>query len=324
MKDEGRSALWQTNLGQYTSDVQSTLDKLGQQAVVRRIWGKDHTTWKPTPAEITDRLGWLTVTDFMHGQVPALESFAREVLDAGFRHVVLLGMGGSSLGAEVLRQVFGSASGYPELIVLDSTVPEAIQSVSETIEPAHTLFLVSSKSGTTTEPLVMFRYFRSLVEKAAGKKASGANFAAITDAGTPLARLAEEESFRHLFLNPSDIGGRYSVLSYFGLVPGALIGIDTKLLLERADSMKEDCASCLPQHGNHGSWLGACLGTLALKGRDKLSLITSPAIGSFGLWVEQLIAESTGKEGKGIVPVAGEPLLQPSYYGNDRLFIYLR
>ena len=312
------------NLGAYLVDVEATLADLGRDDVVGRIWHKDHTVWKPDPTEITNRLGWLTITDLMHEQVTALESFAQEVVDAGFRHVVLLGMGGSSLGSEVLRQTFSSAAGYPELIVLDSTVPACVQAVTETIDPRHTLFLVSSKSGTTIEPLSLLQYFRSLVESATGKDRAGQSFVAITDTGTPLARLAREEEFRHTFLNPVDIGGRYSVLSYFGLVPATLMGIDIAMLLDRADCMREACASCVPVHENPGAWLGACIGTLALRGRDKLTLVASPAINGFGLWVEQLIAESTGKEGKGIIPVMDEPLVEPTHYGDDRLFIYLR
>ena len=244
--------------------------------------------------------------------------------EGGFRHVVLLGMGGSSLGVEVLRQVLGNARGYPELIVLDSTVPAAVQSVTETIEPAHTLFLVSSKSGTTTEPLALYQYFYNSVQSAKKRGITGQNFVAITDPGTPLVRVAKENDFRRIFLNPPDIGGRYSVLSYFGLVPAALIGVDIAALLDRADCMREACASCVPTHENPGAWLGACIGTMALQGRDKLTLLISPAISSFGLWVEQLIAESTGKEGKGIIPVTGEPLAEAESYGDDRLFVFMR
>lgn len=319
-----KSAYPEKNLGQYDSEIQTTLDKLARADVVRRIWLKDYTVWKPEPAQVANRLGWLTVTDFMREQLGVLAAFSQQIKDAGFRYVVLLGMGGSSMGAEVLRQTFGSAPSYPELIVLDSTLPETIKAATDAIELSHTLVLVSSKSGTTTEPLILFRYFWGLGEKVVAKGGAGQNFVAITDAGTPLAKLAEEKQFRHIFTNPADIGGRYSVLSYFGLVPAALIGLDTKLILERADNMKENCATGISLDDNPGSWLGACLGALALKGCDKLTLITSPSVRSFGLWVEQLIAESTGKEGKGIVPVAGEPLAQPGCYGNDRVFVYLR
>ena len=313
-----------TDIGAYEADVKATIVGLGDAGIVRRIWQKDHTVWKPEPTEITNRLGWLDVTDLMEEQTSMLQSFTRDVRDAGFRHVVLLGMGGSSLGAEVLGQVFDSASQYPELIVLDSTLPESVQAVVEAINPAHTLFLVSSKSGTTTEPLILHVYFLDLLKKAVGKEKAGHNFIAITDPETPLVIIAQEEGFRQTFLNPPDIGGRYSVLSYFGLVPAALIGIDITAILQQANHMREICAPQVPPHENPGLWLGACMGTLALKGRDKLTLVTSPSMGAFGLWIEQLIAESTGKEGKGIIPVANEPLMQPIYYGNDRLFVYLR
>ncbi len=311
-------------IGKYISDVEVALADLSRHNVVGRIWRKDFTVWKPDPFEIANRLGWLTVIDPMYDRVPSLKSFAREIRDAGFRTAVLLGMGGSSLGPEVLRKTFGSAPGYPELIVIDSTVPACVQVVTEAIEPAHSLFLISSKSGTTIEPLALMNYFRSLVESATGKEKAGQNFIAITDPGTPLARLAEENRFRQIFLNPPEIGGRYSVLSYFGLVPAAIIGIDLISLLDRADYMKEGCVSCVPVHDNPGAWLGTCLGVLAQQGRDKLTIVASPAIASFGLWVEQLIAESTGKEGKGIIPIVGEPLVETAQYANDRLFVYLR
>jgi len=311
-------------IGAYQADVNAALSDLRQRDVAARIWRKDHTVWKPNPGEISNRLGWLTIPDLMRKQVLPLEAFAREVRDAGFRHVVLLGTGGSSLGAEVLRRTFGVATGYPEFIVLDSTLPAVVQTVSEAIEPARTLFLVSSKSGTTVEPLSLLQYFKSLVASATRDEKTGQNFVAITDAGTPLAKLAEEEGFRHVFLNPTDIGGRYSVLSYFGLVPAVLMGIDIVALLERADRMRMECGSSVAVTENPGARLGVVLGTLALRGRDKLTLVASPALSSFGLWLEQLIAESTGKEGKGIVPVVGEPMIAPAGYSNDRFFIYLR
>ena len=233
-------------------------------------------------------------------------------------------MGGSSLGPEVLRQTFGSAPGYPELIVLDSIVPGWVQSVAESIDPARTLFLVSSKSGSTTEPNMFYAYFRSLVEKAVGKERAGRSFIAVTDPGTSLETMAREQGFRRVFSNPADIGGRYSVLTYFGMVPAALSGIDIVTLLDRADCMRAGTASCIPVYVNPGAWLGSVVAVLARQGRDKLTLVTSPSIGSFGLWVEQLIAESTGKEGTGIVPIAGEPPAAPDHYGDDRLFVYLR
>ena len=199
-----------------------------------------------------------------------------------------------------------------------------MQAVSEAINPAQTIFLVSSKSGSTTEPNMFYAYFRNLVEKAVGREAAGQNFIAVTDPGTPLADLAQQQGFRRVFLNPGDIGGRYSILSYFGLVPAALTGIDIVKLLDRADCMREGSASCVPAHDNPGARLGTVMGVLARRGRDKLTLVTSPSISSFGLWVEQLIAESTGKEGIGIIPVAGEPVAASESYGDDRLFVYLR
>ena len=312
------------SLGDYLAGVESGLSGLKSRRVISRIWSGDHTVWKPDPTEISNRLGWLTVTDAMREQTPAMQALAQEVRDAGIRHVVLLGMGGSSLGPEVLRQTFGSAPGYPELIVLDSTVPGWVQSVTDAIDPAHTLFLVSSKSGSTTEPNMFYAYFRGLVEKAAGKDGAGQHFIAVTDAGTSLEKLAIDQGFRRVFANPPEIGGRYSVLSYFGLVPATLIGLDLSKLIDRADRMREETFSNVTVQENPGAWLGAVMGVLAQQGRDKLTLVTSPSIGSFGLWVEQLIAESTGKEGLGIIPVAGEPVTSPNHYGGDRLFVYLR
>ena len=311
-------------------EVRSALDEVEQRDMVRRMWRKDHTLWKRDPAEISDRLGWLTVSEHMCEQAPMLEAFAREIKDAGYKHVVLLGMGGSSLGPEVLGQSFQNQSvgrgesGFPPLIILDSTVPARVRTVAAEIDPAKTLFLVSSKSGGTVEPLSFYRYFRGLADQALGHDAAGRNFVAITDAGTSLEALGKKEGFRRAFLNPSDLGGRYSVLSYFGLVPAALIGIDISKLLDRADCLSAGCPSCVPTGQNPGAWLGAAMGAFAQTGRDKLTLVTSPSIASFGLWVEQLIAESLGKEGKGLIPVAGEPLVQPDQYGQDRWFVYLR
>ena len=296
--------------------VEDALARLTADGVVGRIWARDHTVWKPYPEEIADRLGWLDAPANMRPLVPELTAFTDSVRADGFRHVVLLGMGGSSLGAEVLRATLRGGHGYPVLTVLDSTVPAAVRAVSEAIDPERTLFLVSSKSGTTTEPNVLYRHFRTLVDR-------GTNFAAITDPGTPLAEMGARAGFRRVFFNAEDMGGRYSVLSYFGLVPAALAGIDFEELLARAEAMAEHCVVA-DAAANPGAALGAAMGAHALAGRDKLTLVTSPGIGSFGLWAEQLVAESTGKEGIGVVPVAGEPLRPPGSYGADRLFVYLR
>jgi len=311
-------------LGQYLPDVESTLSALDQDAVLRRIWDRDHTAWADEPDEIDNRLGWLTVSDEIVEQVSVLTEFAQEVKDAGFRHVVLLGMGGSSLGPEVVRRTIGSADGFPELIVLDSTVPESVDSVTMAIDLSRTLFLVSSKSGGTIEPNSFYRHFRALVEQAVGSEAAGKSFVAITDPDTSLEELAHSEGFLAVFSNPSDIGGRYSVLSFFGLVPAALMGVDIASLLQRANDMRESCASSVDSLSNPGAFLGAALATLAAAGRDKLTLVTSPSIGSFGLWAEQLIAESLGKNDKGVVPVADEPSIGVNSYGDDRFFVYLR
>jgi glucose-6-phosphate isomerase/transaldolase/glucose-6-phosphate isomerase len=320
--DPHQSAL--ASLSDYAAAIDETLASLQRSELVNRIWRKEHTVWSTDPTEIADRLGWLTIVAQMRDEVPSLAAFADSVREQGFQHVLLLGMGGSSLGPEVLRQTFGRSSGYPELIVLDSTIPAWISAVDEIIDPARTLFVVSSKSGTTIEVVSFYRHFRSLVERAIGSENAGDNFVAITDAGTPLERLAAEQGFRRTFLNPGDIGGRYSVLSYFGLVPAALAGIDIALLLERADRMQDACGYTIPTLVNPGAWLGVAMGRLALEGRDKLTLVASPSISSLGLWIEQLIAESTGKDGRGIVPVTGEPLLTPDCYGDDRQFVYLR
>ena len=304
--------------------VEATLEKLERQNVVGRIWQRDHTVWNPGPDEIADRLGWLEVVGQMRDVVPALTEYADDVRSAGFRQLVLLGMGGSSLGPEVLRQTFGSSDGFPELTVLDSVVPGQVRAVTEAIDPGSTLFIVSSKSGGTAEPNALYKHFRPLVERAVGVDHAGHSFVAITDEDTSLESLGYEQGFRAIFLNLSDIGGRYSILSYFGLAPAALMGLNVDRLLDRAAGMQEACGPRVPVRDNPGAMLGAMMGGMASSGRDKLTLVTSPSIDSFGLWVEQLIAESTGKEGRGIVPVAGDALVGPEAYGDDRLFVYMR
>jgi glucose-6-phosphate isomerase len=311
------------NLGQFQAPVDAALADMAQRRLLERMWKKDYRVWKPTPVEITNRLGWLTVAEQMQERVGVLKHFARSVRDAGFRYLVVLGMGGSSLGPEVLRRTFGASRGFLKPFVLDSTVPGAVRDVHAAIEPARTLFIVSSKSGGTIEVLSLFAYFWDVVARVRGGT-GGNQFVAITDPDTSLGTLAHDRGFRTTFLNPSDIGGRYSVLSYFGLVPAALMGVDVEMLLERAIEMTRLCGPALSPQQNPGALLGAIMGVLGQAGRDKVTLIASPKIQSFGLWAEQLLAESTGKEGKGLIPVTQEPMAPPSAYGQDRLFVVLR
>ncbi len=303
-----------------TAAIEAILSGLDRSKAVQRVWRRDHTLWRPDPYEIANRLGWLDIIGAMQGESAALALFAREIQAEGYQHVVLLGMGGSSLGPEVLCQTFGTVSGFPRLIVLDSTVPAQLREVSGTIDPSRTLFLVSSKSGGTIETLSFYRYFRHTVEEVLPESA-GVNFVAITDAGTPLESLAGQAGFRRVFLNDPDIGGRYSVLSYFGLVPAALAGINVSELLSRANTMRQQCQNADVQ-SNPGARLAALIVGMAAAGRDKLTIVGSPPIESLGLWIEQLIAESLGKDGKGIIPIAGEPLLGPEAYAEDRLFVW--
>ncbi len=311
-------------LGVESPEAASAMANLERHEVIDRIWSRDHTFWRSDPQEISNRLGWLDVTSHMVEQTPILTDFASEIRNEGYQHVVLLGMGGSSLGSEVLRQTFTPVPDYPELIILDSTTPGQVANVTNKIDPARTLFLVSSKSGGTAETLSFYRYFRRLTEAAMPGGDAGRNFAAITDTGTSLETLGRDASFRRVFLNPPDIGGRYSVLSYFGLVPAALAGINLSLLLDRAIRMQKSCAASVRNDVNPGAQLGVLIATMAEMGRDKLTLVTPPPIHKFGLWTEQLIAESLGKQGKGIIPVAGEQLLAPQVYAHDRLFVHFR
>ena len=312
------------HLGDYAKGVSNTLRRLDAERIVPRIWDRDHTVWRPDPDSIADRLGWLDLPSAMWEEASAMTAFADEVRCAGFRHVVLFGMGGSSLAAEVLRQTCAPSDHPLKLIVLDSTIPEAVQETKAAIDPARTLFIVSSKSGTTIEPNALYRYFRQLVDGEVGKERAGERFVAITDSGTPLERLAQEEGFRRVFSPPMDVGGRYSALSHFGLLPPALAGADIRSLLSRGRGMASGCLSETFAEKNRGALLGAVIGALAEQGRDKLTLITSPSVAGFGMWVDQLIAESTGKDGLGIVPIVNEPLMAAEYYGDDRLFVYLR
>ncbi len=307
------------SLGGLQPAVDAQIAKLQKDDAPRRLWAKDSTLWTPDPAkrqEIHDRLGWLDVADKMLEKAGELRDVA--FLGRKFSDVVLLGMGGSSLCPDVLRNTFGAVKGHPKLHVLDTTDPATILGVRAKIKLPTTLFIVASKSGETTETLSHFAFFFDQTKK------NGKQFAAITDPGTSLQKLAKDNGFRWIFSNPPDIGGRYSALSYFGLVPGALMGVNVAELLERAVEMEHSCADSVPVESNPGVWLGAVMGRLATQGRNKVTLITSPKVATFGYWVEQLIAESTGKEGKGIVPIEGEPVGKPAAYGDDRLFVYIR
>ena len=307
----------------FDAGISASLRGLTQQQVVERLWAKDYRLWKPEPREIADRLGWLDLHETMQDQLANLARCTSAAKAMAVKDVVLLGMGGSSLGPEVLAKSFGSQPTAPRLWVLDSTVPGWVRQVTARVRPSNTLFLVASKSGGTIEVLSLFAHFWKLVAKGKGNH-GGKQFVAITDPGTSLEALAREYGFGQIFLNPSDIGGRYSVLSLFGLVPAALLGLDVSRLLERAGRMAEECRAQSPIDSNPGAYLGAAMGSLAKAGRDKVTVITSPSLSAFGLWVEQLLAESTGKEGRGLIPVAQEPLLAPAAYGQDRFFVYLR
>ena len=310
----------EAQLGAIEGAVGARLTQLEQQAVVRRISEKDAGLWKSNGAvekEIRDRLGWLQVADRMEERAPELETLRKELVSEGFTDVVLMGMGGSSLAPEVFRQTFGAPKGALDIHVLDTTDPAAIAALAQSLDIKKSIFIVASKSGTTLETLSHYQYFF----QQAGQQAQ--QFIAITDPGTPLADEASRRGFRRVFLNPPDIGGRYSALSYFGLVPAALGGVDVEALLDRAATMMHACSPSVPVGENPGAWLGAIFAEAARVGRDKITIVAPPPIQSFGIWAEQLIAESTGKGGKGLVPVADEAIGAPEVYGNDRLFVRL-
>jgi RpiB/LacA/LacB family sugar-phosphate isomerase len=300
--------------------VEETLRFLEGHEFLDRLWVKDATLWKGDAATVRNRLGWLTSPTIMRSHAEDIRSFADEIRRLQYSQVVLLGMGGSSSTGEVLNETFGSKMGFPDMLLLDSTDPGAVKHVADTVNLGRTLFVVSSKSGTTTETLAAYSFFRGQVEAAASPR-PGMQFVAITDPGRPLDKLATETGFRRTFLNPASIGGRFSALSFFGLVPAALIGVDIKILLERAHGMVETCGNEVGVRGNPAVQLGAVLAGLARAGRDKVTLVLSEKIRALGSWIEQLLAESLGKDGTGLVPVADEPLGAPSVYGDDRIFV---
>jgi transaldolase/glucose-6-phosphate isomerase len=289
---------------------------------VRRLWARDASLW--TGTDEGNWLGWLDITEDQLAHSQHLQSMAAEIREAGFSHILLLGMGGSSLAPEVLQMTFGSIAGYPALHVLDATDPAQIRAFESQIDLAHTLFIVSSKSGTTLEPNIFKQYFYDRLCQIVGPEKAGEQFIAITDPGSKLQHIAEAEGFRHICPGVPSIGGRYSALSNFGMVPAALMGIDALRFLDLADEMVTACSACLPTRDNPGVGLGIILGVLAKQGRDKVTIITSPGLWDLGAWLEQLLAESTGKDGKGIIPVDRERVGAPEVYGNDRLFVYVR
>ena len=312
-------------LGKYKSAVEKTLRKFGKENIVKRIWERDSTVWKKRKeydALIKNRLGWLSLPDSMMENCDEINSFTEEVRKEGFTFAVVLGMGGSSMCPEVCRETFGIKEGYLKLFVIDSTDPKTIFDYENSLDIDKTLFIVSSKSGGTIEVDSFFRYFFNKVKQRKGTEA-GKQFIAITDPSTDLEARAKENGFRKIFTNPPDIGGRYSALSYFGLVPSALIGVDIKKLLNNAQEVMDNCSLLNPEK-NYGLIIGAVAGELAKRKKDKLTFILPKQIYSFGFWIEQLIAESTGKEGVGIVPIEGEFISKPSTYGKDRLFVYMR
>jgi len=320
--------IWQGityTLGRYQGLVDQALAEIRDERVVERIWERDHTVWKPEPAEIANRLGWLQSPEAMADSAQRLRPFADTVRAEGYTHALLLGMGGSSLAPEVFRKAFGVAQGYLDLAVLDSTVPGAVLALAERLDPKRTIVIVSTKSGTTVETLSFFKFFYAWMADAVEGGEVGKHFIAITDPGSPLLDIGTRYRFRLGFLNAPAIGGRYAALSSVGLVPAALIGVDIGQLLDHALAMARRCkpASTTKEAANPGALLGAIMGELAKAGRDKITFVMSSQIASFGAWLEQLIAESTGKEGTGILPVIGEDVGAPGEYGEDRLFVHL-
>ncbi|MFO8036159.1 MAG: hypothetical protein R6U57_05995 [Anaerolineales bacterium] len=309
--------------GPFQGQIQNGLSVLKEKDAVQRIWDRDHTLWKPDPEEITNRLGWLDTPKRIQDSLPRIQSLVDGLQNEGVTDVLLLGMGGSSLAPELFSLIFGDDSSPFSLAVLDSTDPEAVRIYRESLDPQRTLFIVATKSGSTVETLSFFKYFYQWTEETVGASQTGEHFIGITDPGSSLIEWGQRLGFRDLFLNDPNIGGRYSVLSYFGLVPAALVGVNLKKLLSHAQEMMESCQPRADLGEHPGAVLGNTLGILAENGRDKVTFSTSPALASYPNWIEQLLAESTGKEGKGILPVVGEPLGTPEVYREDRVFIHL-
>ena len=304
-----------------TRSVSEALENWDRENKTARLWSGDASLW--TGSDENRWLGWLSLTEGPD-RSPRLEQLVGKIRQEGLSHLLLLGMGGSSLFPEVLAATFGKQQGFPELHVLDSTDPAQILRFESRIDLSRTLFIVSSKSGSTLEPNILKEYFFERVKQALGESEAGRRFVAITDPDSRLQQAAEREGFRSIFFGEPAVGGRYSALSNFGRVPAALMGLDVAEFISRARSMVQACEPRVPAHRNPGVVLGAVLGTLAKSGRDKFTLITSPEISTLGAWLEQLLAESTGKDGKGLIPVEGESVGPPGVYGEDRVFLHLR
>lgn len=311
----------EAELGKYQHAVDQRLDIWENTGFIKRLWEKDTSLWPSNlSTEDVDRLGWLDLPEKMGRRLGDFEALTDSVWDEDYQHIILLGMGGSSLAPVVYQEVFGRSKGLPELFVLDSTHPAEIQSAVDTIDLSRSLFLVSSKSGTTLETLSLFRYFWEEVSRRG--KDPGRHFIAVTDQDSPLETLAQERGFRRIFLASPDVGGRFSALSYFGLIPAALIGIDISQILDRARTAARENGMNVPADRAPGLLLGAALGEVGRE-RDKLTFVTSRSLRDFPVWVEQLIAESLGKKGRGIIPIADEPSVPFELYGNDRLFVLI-
>ena len=302
--------------------VAASIDDWKKNNKVARLWQKDASLW--TGTDENNWLGWLTITEEQLAHIDALKQIATDVKKARFKHVLLLGMGGSSLCPEVLRMTFGKTRGFPELHVLDSTDSVQIMAIEAKVDLKSTLCIVSSKSGSTLEPNIYKQYFFERIKSKVGEKEVGNRFIAITDPGSKMQQVAEADKFRKIFFGVPSIGGRYSALSNFGMVPAAVMGLDVAKFLKNTEEMVQACGISAAPDSNPGFILGNILGVAANHGRDKITIIASPGISDLGAWLEQLIAESTGKIGKGIIPVDRERLAKPATYGNDRVFAYLR
>ena len=304
--------------------MDSTLESMSAKRIMPRIWARDYTVWKHDPTEISDRLNWLQSPQTMLELVPRFRELIDEVRSGGYARVMLLGMGGSGLAPAVFAKVFGKIDGYPELTVLDNTDPDTLQAAYKSLRLDETLFIVSSKSGTTVETLSLMKFFYARVAEIVGRDRAGRHFVAITDPGSNFVSIARKGQFMRILMNDPNLGGRYSVLSYDGLVPAALMGVDLTRLLGSAMRTASQCGPDVETKENPAARLGATLGELAKNGRDKVTFAISPRIEAFGNWIEQLIAESTGKEGRGILPIVGAQPGPPDVYGNDCLFVSLQ